>query len=65
LGAFAWLYRSRLVGIVAAANLMAAIALTVNSSSRLEQISYLATGIVSCSVAIAAVLTMRSEPSPE
>jgi hypothetical protein len=65
LGAFAWLYRSPLVGMVAAANLIAAIALIINSSGRLEQISYLATGIVSCTVAIAALLTMRSESSTE
>jgi hypothetical protein len=65
LAAFAWLYRSPLVGIVAGANLIAALVLIAEDTSQVEQIAYLASGLVSCAVAIAALLTTHPDVSPE
>jgi len=65
LGAFAVLYRSLLVGLVGGAALIAAIALIAMNTSRAERVAYLTVGIVSCGVAIAALLTMRPEAHQE
>ena len=61
LGAFALLYRSPLVGLVAGAALIGAIVLIVVNTGRAEEIAYLSIGIVSCAAAIASLLMMRLE----
>ena len=61
LGGFAVLYRSLLVAVVAAAYLTAAIALMVTNTIWAEETAYLSIGILSCALAIGALLAMSPE----
>jgi hypothetical protein len=65
LGAFALMYRSSLIAIVACAHLVAGIAIAVSGSDTLADAMVIAVGTVSCVCALAAVRTLeRSMWSP-
>jgi len=66
LGAFAVLYRSAHVGLVAASHLVGALVMFADSSDRTAAVVFLCVGAVSCAIALAALLTTHhvDEPRP-
>lgn len=65
LAAFALLYRSTLVGIVAGAHIIAAVIVVVADSPRIEDATTIGTGLVSCACGIAGVLMLDPVPPTE
>jgi hypothetical protein len=59
LGAFALMYRSSLIAIVACAHLVAGIAIAVSGSDTFADAMVIAVGTVSCVCALAAVRTLE------
>jgi len=66
LGAFAGIYRSVHVGIVAASHFVGALVMFADTSDRTTALVFLSVGAVSCAIALAALLTTHhvDEPRP-
>jgi hypothetical protein len=64
LGAFAVLYRSAHVGLVAASHLVGALVMFSDASDRTAHLVFLSVGALSCVVALAALLTTHHPDKP-